>query len=391
MASEPQILPLPEVGVAAGREELDRLKGQFLASLNHEIRTPLSGILGMSDLLLETELTEEQREYVENSRACAHELLQILNSILAYSALQAGMIAVESAEVPLRQLLESVAAEARRKAEAKGLEFHFSVDPAAPDSFHGDARHLREVLGHLLSNALKFTARGLVRLDVTAERTDPEEPPHTLRLRVEDTGIGIESGQLLQIFESFRQLENGLARNYSGLGLGLAIADKLARLMGGLIEAESVPGEGSVFTLVIPLAGAKTEAPPARPRAAPEARRRLLVVDDNAIAQQIVAHILSHGPYDLTFASSGEQAVATASVQSFDLILMDLQMPRMDGYAAADAIRRLPGHENTPVLAVSANYSDEHRERCHRHGMQGFVAKPIDRRALAEAVEAALA
>jgi CheY-like chemotaxis protein len=124
---------------------------------------------------------------------------------------------------------------------------------------------------------------------------------------------------------------------------------------------------------------------------APKARRRLLVVDDNAIAQQIVAHILSPGPYDLTFASSGEQAVAAAAGQSFDLILMDLQMPRMDGYAATGAIRRLPGHENTPVLAISANCSDEHRELCHRHGMQGFVAKPIDRRALTEAIEAALA
>jgi len=394
MASEPQLLPLPssKSATSVSREELERLKGQFLASLNHEIRTPLSGILGMSDLLMETALTEEQREYIHTSRDCANQLLDVLNSILAYSAIQAGNVVVESLEVPLRQILDTLAHETRAKAEAKGLEFHYTVGAPVPETVSGDARHLREALGQLLQNAVKFTSSGSIRLAVTTDSTPESPDPHTLRVRVEDTGIGIASEELIQIFESFHQLENGLSRSYSGLGLGLAISDKLARMMGGFIEVESQLGEGSAFTLALPIAEVRLSrpAPKIASNGASNGRKRILVVDDNQIAQQIVGHVLSRGPYEIAYADAGEQAVQLAEAQSFDLVLMDLQMPQMNGYAASDAIRRLPGREAVPIIAVSANYSDEHRELCHRHRMQGFVPKPIDRHALLAAVEKAL-
>ena len=380
---------------ATQRDELERLKGQFLASLNHEIRTPLSGVLGMTDLLLETDLSEEQGEYVRATRECATSLLEVLNSVLAYSALQAGLYRFEAAEFSPRELIESLGREAAGRAAAKGLHWKLTVDASVPSTVFGSARHLRECLWQILQNALKFTNTGFVELTVTCDTVESHDFSRTMRMQVRDSGIGIPSEELIQIFDSFTQLENGLARSYSGLGLGLAIADKLVRKMGGLIQAESRVGEGSIFTVVLPvqmpLAEMTAHARPQLVKRNQGVGKRLLLVDDNKIAQQIMRHVLSRENYELMIADGGDEAVELARDHEFDLVLMDLQMPRQDGFATAAAIRRQPHHAHTPILAVSANSADEHREQCARLGMQGFVPKPIDRQFLVRAVEQALA
>lgn len=395
LPSEPEFGPGTQFSnpVVSQREELERLKGQFLASLNHEIRTPLSGVLGMTDLLLETELTEEQAEYVRSTRECANSLLEVLNSVLAYSALQAGMYRFETTEFSPRELVETLAQETRERAASKGLQVKLIVDAAVPATVTGSARHLRECLWQILQNALKFTNDGSIELTVTCDAVEAHSLQGTLRFHVRDTGIGIPSEQLSQIFESFTQLDNGLARSYSGLGLGLAIADKLVRKMGGLIHAESCSGEGSTFTIVVPVQMPFGEPAAARPhlvRRGQSSGKRLLLVDDNKIAQQIMQHVLSREQYEVTITDCGEDAVVMAREHEFDLVLMDLQMPRQDGFETAAAIRRLPHHAHTPILAVSANSQEEQRERFEKSGMQGFIPKPINRQVLLRSVEHAL-
>lgn len=356
-------------------EEFDLLKGHFLASLNHELRTPLSGVLGMADLLSETRLDIDQREYLEAIRDCASQLLEALNTLLDFSALSAGNSRPQDAEFALPQLLSSVAAEAERRAAPKGLEVMHDFSAALPETVIGDERYLRQILQHLLRNAIKFTNHGQIKLSARLERT---EGATRLVLSVADTGIGIPTEKLRVIFQSFRQLDAGLARSYSGLGLGLALSDKLARLMGGEINVTSEMGVGSVFTVRVPLGIPATvifhpfeEQGPHKPR--------ILVVEDNRIAQQVVGHVLHRAGCEVTFASSGEEGIERAAAEPVDLIFMDLQMPGMDGFAAARAIQQLPARRHTPIVALTANYSDEHRAMCAQIGMQGFLSKPIQR------------
>ncbi len=363
---------------------MDVLKGQFLASINHEIRTPLTGILGMTELLLETELSSDQNEYVAAVRSCASQLLEMLNSILEYSSISAGQMRLEEGELHLRQTLEMVVAEFMDRVERKGLRMKVHLDNDLPQYVVGDALRLRQTLSYLLSNAVKFTERGAIEL--TARRAGDG----TLEVSVIDTGIGIAPEKLSLIFESFRQLENGLARSYSGLGLGLALAEKLARLMGGGVSAVSEPGAGSRFTVTVPLrvpaSAAVEEYETQRPSNGHGPAKRVLLVEDSEIAQRIVRHILSRSGYQLDCASGGREGVQAAAENRYDLILMDLQMPGVDGLAATGAIRELPHYENVPIIALTANYSQEHRLVCQQLGMQGFLAKPVNKDELLNAL-----
>lgn len=368
-------------------EDVRDVQGQFLASLNHEIRTPLSGILGMTDLLLETALSDDQREYVGAARVCAENLLEILNVTLEYSALAANRVSREEAEFSLRDTLHGVAAEFSAKAEAKGLRLDCALDGSLPEMVAGDAVHLRQIIWHLAANGVKFTRQG--RVELSASATTHPDRRVTMTVRVRDTGIGIGPDQLAEIFDSFRQLETGLARNHSGLGLGLAVAQKLAALLGGSIAVESELGRGSVFTVELPL-----RLPADSGGAAPEpktSRGRILVVDDNAIAQTIACHALRRQSLEVECASDGPLAVEAASRGHFDVILMDLQMPGWDGFETVEQIRRLPGYRETPIVAVTANCSDDYRARSVRCGMQDFLAKPVRTRDLVQTVEKHLA
>jgi CheY-like chemotaxis protein/anti-sigma regulatory factor (Ser/Thr protein kinase) len=366
-------------------DELSELKGQFLTSLNHEIRTPLSGILGMTDLLLETSLSDEQKEYVGATRLCAENLLEILNVTLEYSALSANHLYLEEAEFSLRETLAGLVSEFAFKAESKDVRLRHNFDRSLPSAVVGDALRLRQLIWHLLGNAVKFTQRGEVEVSASASR---REGGVQITVAVRDTGIGIRPDQVGSIFESFRQLETGLARNYAGLGLGLAVAQKLAILLGGSIAVESEVGRGSVFTVQIPLRLPVDFTGRQDPG---EVRGRVLVVDDDVISRRIVSRVLARRALDVVCVNDGPAAIRAASASRYDLILMDLQMPGMDGFQTAHRLRELAGYRETPVLAVTANCSSDYRDRCVQHGMQGFLSKPVQSSELVQTVEKYLA
>jgi CheY-like chemotaxis protein len=377
-------MPMSETGgIALKTDELGEVQGQFLASLNHEIRTPLSGILGMTDLLLETPLTEDQREYVGATRVCAENLLEILNVTLEYSALSANRVLLEETEFSLRDTLHGVLGEFAAKAEAKGLRLVRTLDGSLPEMVVGDPQRLRQILWHLVANGVKFTREGQV--EVAASAVAGLDRLVKLTLRVHDTGIGIAPDQLAAIFESFRQLETGLSRNHGGLGLGLAVAQKLITLLDGSITVDSELGKGSVFSVTLPFK-LPTETS-AGQVVVEKTRGRVLVVDDNSIAQTIAAHALRRQSFEVECAGTGRLAFQAASKTRFDVILMDLQMPGWDGFETVQQIRQLPGYRDTPVIAVTANCSDDYRARTIRCGMQDFLAKPVRTRDLVQAVE----
>jgi len=368
-------------------DELSELKGQFLTSLNHEIRTPLSGILGMTDLLLETSLSDEQKEYVGATRLCAENLLEILNVTLEFSALSANHLQLDEAEFSLRETLAGLVSEFAFKAESKDVRLRHNFDRSLPSAVVGDALRLRQLIWHLLGNAVKFTQRGEVEVSASARRRDDGGVQITIAVR--DTGIGIRPDQVGSIFESFRQLETGLARNYPGLGLGLAVAQKLAILLGGAIAVASEVGRGSVFTVQVPL---RLPVEFTGRRMDPgEVRGRVLVVDDDVVSRTIVSHVLARRGLDVVCVSDGLAAIRAASASRYDLILMDLQMPGMDGFQTAHRLRELPGHRETPILAVTANCSSDYRDLCMQHGMQGFLSKPVQSSELVQTVEKYLA
>ena len=364
-------------------EDLRDVQGQFLASLNHEIRTPLSGILGMTDLLLETPLTDDQREYVGATRLCAENLLEILNVTLEYSALSANHISRDETEFSLRDALQGVLGEFAAKAEAKGLRLVRTLDSSLPEMVVGDPLRLRQILSHLVANGIKFTREGQV--EVSASATAGTDRHVTVTLLVEDTGIGIAPDHLAEIFESFRQLETGLSRNHGGLGLGLAVAQKLIALLDGSIAVDSELGKGSTFTVTLPFR-LPMETGPRLPEVK-KSRGRVLVVDDNSIAQTIASHALRRQSFEVECAGDGRLALEAASRIRFDVILMDLQMPGWDGFETMEQIRQLPGYRETPIIAVTANCSDDYRARTVRCGMQDFLAKPVRTRDLVQAVE----
>ena len=371
--------------------DLSRLGDVFLASLNHDIRTPLSGIVGMTDLLMETDLSEEQKEFVSTTKLCADQLLEMMGSALDYAALAAGGVKLQREEFHLPQVIESLVREFEPKAHAKKLSLTTTLSSGIPEYVLGDAVRLRQVLNPLLANAVKFTEAGAIEI---AARTKGEVASGrvSLEVRVHDTGIGIAAEQLQVIYDSFRQLESGLSRSYPGMGLGLAVAKKLVEIMGGTIKAESNPGVGSEFIVTVPVdLPADQAADLARLAMAAnedndDGRPSVLLVDDNDVARRIVTHILRRANYRIDCAVGGAEGIRAAGEYRYNLILMDLQMPNVNGLQATESIRKLPGYKATPILALSANYSEEFTRACKAAGMRAFLSKPIQREALLKAV-----
>ncbi len=374
-----------EPGSAAEQSDL---QAQFLASLNHEIRTPLTGILGMTDLLLETNLDSEQKEYVETARLCAEQLLDLFNKTLEYSEILAGLAKPAMREYHLPETIRGAVSDYSAAARAKGLRLICRLAPALPAIAVGDAPRLRRIVGHLVENAVKFTERG--RVEVSAAVLTAGGKPH-LHLTVRDTGIGIPSGRLGEVFDSFRQLDTGLARRYNGLGLGLSLVKALTRLMGGSIQVTSQPGAGSTFSVVLPLETApSSEAGPSLAETAvpdPSVRRRdVLVVEDQPLTGALIARVLKREGYAVALTSSGPQAVRAAARRRFDLVVISLELAVREGFETVRHIRDLPGQASVAVVAVAARADDRNRRLCFENGMQGFLARPVKARELAGVV-----
>src|SRR6185437_9943852 len=368
-------------------EAANVLKSQFLANMSHEIRTPLNGVLAMAQIMAMGELSDTQRERLSVVRQSGEALLAILNDVLDLSKIEAGKMELEPIEFELADIARHAEAAYGEMAKRKGLDLRIEVDPAAEGRRFGDVGRLRQIASNLVSNALKFTDRGEVRLALEEQIEDGREMLH---LTVSDTGIGIPAEKIPMLFQKFTQVDSSTTRKFGGTGLGLAICRELAGLMDGRIWVESQEGEGSAFHLVAPLPRARTQAgaAPAAPAdsAAPPLSGgprpvRVLAAEDNPTNQLVLRTIMQTFGVDLTMVGDGLQAVDAWKGGDFDLILMDIQMPVMDGVAATRLIRE---HETQgsrrriPIVALSANAMTHQVAEYLAAGMDLHVAKPIE-------------
>ncbi len=366
-------------------EAASRSKSEFLANMSHEIRTPLNGVLGLAEVLGRTGLDDHQRDLVRTIIGSAATLDGILGDLLDFSRLEAGRLTVAETAFDLGDLIEEAAAPFRNAAEAKGLGFELALDETARRRVVGDPVRLRQILTNLLSNAVKFTSAGRVGLSVAkAARGD------RYYFEVRDSGIGFEPDQAERLFSRFEQADGSITRQFGGSGLGLSISRQLAELMGGQISAAGKPGRGAAFTLRLPLIAAR-EAPAAVTAAAERTGRppRVLVVDDNETNRKVAELILAAIGAEVVCVEDGQAAVGAVESSNFDVVLMDLQMPIMDGLSATRAIRAreaalsLP---RLPVVVLSANVMREHVEASNAAGADDHIGKPVRAEALIAAV-----
>jgi PAS domain S-box-containing protein len=370
-------------------EAASRAKSDFLAVMSHEIRSPLNGIIGYTDLLLDSPLKPAQREHARIVRQCGAALITVIDDILDFSKIEAGKLELANDHFDVMEALDGVAAITRAGAENKGLWLKVTVGDGVPRDLKGDEHRLRQVLLNLVSNAVKFTETG--GIDIGVELA--EETPHrtTLRFTVRDTGVGIPLDAQSRLFDAFYQVEGTYRRKVGGTGLGLAICRQLVGLMGGEIGVDSMPGIGSRFSFT---AGFERCAAPqpivqVAPVADAGASARILLVDDLEVNRDIAAALLTQAGHVVDFAADGAAAVAAVAAQDYDLVLMDVQMPVMDGYEATARIRSLPGtRRDVPIVAMTAYATRQDIERCTLAGMNAHIAKPIDRRTLLDTVKA---
>ena len=366
----------------ASAEAATEAKSLFLANMSHEIRTPLNAIIGFTHLCLRAELPPKLREYVLKTEAAAKNLLGIVNDILDFSKIEAGAMSLEVAPFELEAALALVDSIVGQSARAKGVALRFDVAEDVPRVLLGDALRLGQVLLNLAGNAVKFTAAGTVSVAVTLEQGDPSSV--TLRFTVRDTGVGMSLEQQGRLFQPFSQADPSMTRKYGGTGLGLVISSRLVALMDGHISVESEPGLGSAFSFTARFRrGVPAQpAPPSTDDAAVAAiaklaGARVLVVEDNEFNRQVIVELLQSAGVEATVAHDGVQGLACLSRQRFDLVLMDVQMPNMDGYEATRRVRATTALAAMPILAMTANARLEDRAHCRAAGMDDVVTKPI--------------
>lgn len=360
----------------ARAEVANAAKSDFLATISHEIRTPMNAVISAANLLKFSELNPSQRDNVAMLLDAGDVLMGLLNDVLDFSKIEAGKMELEHAEMDVRERLTALSRLWETRARASGLTLTVEVAADMPERVWTDPLRVQQILFNLLSNAVKFTETGEIRVNARWSADT-----RNLQVEVRDTGCGIPADRMGHVFNSFEQVEAGTTRRYGGTGLGLAISRKLARLMGGDLTAESVPGQGSCFTLAVPVA-VEGQAASIRDDIAPGsvtlAGMSVLVVDDHAVNRRILTLLLEPQGCELTLAENGVEAVELAAARRFDAVLMDMQMPVMDGLEATRRLRLEGQNIDTPVIALTANAMDTHRAAWDALGVADFLTKPID-------------
>jgi signal transduction histidine kinase/CheY-like chemotaxis protein/HPt (histidine-containing phosphotransfer) domain-containing protein len=360
-----------------------RAKSAFLANMSHEIRTPMNAILGMSRLMERTDLKPVQRDYLNKIHGAADGLLTVIDDILDFTKIEAGKLNLECTAFRYTDVLQRLEDVLGFRAREKGLEFYFDTDPAVPDALKGDPYRLAQILLNLSGNAIKFTESGEVVVITRVQRDDGEHV--LLRITVQDSGIGLSEEQQRRLFNAFAQGDASMTRRFGGTGLGLAICQRLTGLMGGRIEVHSRPGEGSAFTLHLPFARQSEQdlanAAPESPQQELDLSRlkgvRVLLAEDNAINQEVCGEILRDAGCEVTVVDDGSVALKTVRRSTFDIVLMDVQMPNVDGYTAAGWLREQRVFADLPIIALTAHAMAEEREKSLNAGMNDHLAKPF--------------
>jgi signal transduction histidine kinase/CheY-like chemotaxis protein/HPt (histidine-containing phosphotransfer) domain-containing protein len=377
-----------DVSEKTAREAL-QVKENFLANMSHEIRTPLNSILGFTNLLTKKQLDADSTEFVVSIQSAGENLLAIVNDILDLSKIDAGMMRIVVNPFSVRGLLHSIETLFGEKVKEKGLTLTSRIDPEIPDTLIGDATRLTQIMVNLIGNALKFSDQGVISIDVQAEKISQEMI--NLRFTVTDRGIGIGKEKLESIFERFSQAEDSITRNYGGTGLGLSIVKKLITMQNGEIQVASQAGKGTSFKFFIPYQiapeqiTAETDPDLNILKNSMNLSVKILVVDDNAMNQSLMKHLLTQWNTSFDIVSNGISAIENLKQNNYDLVLMDIQMPEMDGYTAAGIIRERLGLQ-IPIIAMTAHAMAGEREKSLSHGMKEYISKPINERDLFELI-----